>query len=262
MSVRPLAPPIALIGLKAYFSHARTREWFEGLVELVERGRADGLTIVVVPSATTLATLYGPAVAAGIVLGAQDCSPHPAGAWTGELPASLLAEVGARVVEVGHAERRRHLGETDEVVAAKVRAAIEAGLVPMLCVGERVPAAPAAAAADVESQLAAALDGVDPACPVIVAYEPEWAIGAAEPAPTGHVVAVARRLRVWLGRYPSASLLYGGTAGSGTYRKLAEVVDGLGLGRRVHDIGALAAVLDEMRDVAGAGPTRGEADVR
>lgn len=251
-----LAPPIALIGLKAYFGDARTREWFAGLVRLVEQGRADGLTVVVVPSATALATLAAPAEAAGVVLGAQDCSRFGAGAWTGELPAALLAEVGARLVEVGHAERRRHLGDTDEVVAAKARAAVAAGLVPMICVGEPARTSPDDAAAEVERQLAASLDGVPLTAPVLVAYEPDWAIGAAEPAPTAHVVAVARRLRAWLARYPASTLVYGGAAGPGTYRELVDVVDGLGLGRRVHEVDALAAVLDEMREAAGLGERR------
>jgi len=248
MAPTPLAAPIALIGLKAYFGHARTQEWFAGLSGLVEDGRAAGLTVVVVPSATALATLAAPAAAAGVVLGAQDCSRFPAGAWTGELPATLLAEVGARVVEVGHTERRRHLGDTDDVVAAKARAAVAAGLVPMVCVGEQGTVAPAEAAVEVQRQLGAFLDGVPTTAPVLVAYEPDWAIGAADPAPTEHVVAVARRLRAWLARYPASSLIYGGAAGPGTYRELVDVVDGLGLGRRVHDVGALAAVLDEMRE--------------
>lgn len=244
----PLAPPIALIGLKAYFGHARTCEWFDGLIGLVAQGRADGLTLVVIPPATELVTLARRADEAGILLAAQDCSPFPAGAWTGELPASLLAEVGARLVEVGHAERRRHLGDTDEVVAAKVRAATAAGLVPMICVGERERGTPTKAAAEVVRQLGAALDGAPTTGTVVVAYEPEWAIGAQEPAPTAHIVEVARDVRRWLNQYPAASLIYGGAAGPGTYRDIAGVVDGLGLGRRVHDLEALAAVLDEMRD--------------
>jgi len=248
MPVRGLAPPIALIGLKAYFGHAHTLEWFAGLVCLVEQGRAEGLTIVVAPSATELATLAVRAQEAGIVLAAQDCSRFPMGAWTGELPATLLAEAGARVIEIGHAERRGHLGDTDEVVAAKVQAATAAGLVPMVCVGEPVRGAPADAAAVVVRQLAAALEGAPISAPLLVAYEPVWAIGAREPAPTSHVVEVARRLRAWLTQYPGTPLIYGGAAGPGTYRDLAGVVDGLGLGRRVHDFNGLAAVLDEMRE--------------
>lgn len=256
MDARLLRPPIALIGLKAYFSHARTLAWFDGLVGLAGAGRAEGVTVVVVPSATALTALAGPAGQAGVVLGAQDCSRFPAGAWTGELPAPLLAEIGASVVEVGHTERRRHLGDTDELVAAKARAAVAAGLVPMVCVGERARTTPADAAAEVEQQLAASLDGVPTSAPVLVAYEPDWAIGAADPAPTVHVAEVARRLRAWLARYPGSSLIYGGAAGPGTYRDLVDVVDGLGLGRRVHDLGALAEVFDEMREARGLAERR------
>lgn len=254
---RVLRPPIALVGLKAYFTHARTVEWFSGLVRLVEQGRADGLTTVVVPSATALASLAAPAGAVGVVLGAQDCSPHPHGAWTGELPATLLAEVGARVVEVGHVERRR-LGDTDEVVAAKTRAAVAAGMVPMLCVGEAGAAAPDEAAAQVQRQLATWLAGVPRDAEVLVAYEPDHAIGAAAPASPAHVVAVVRRVRAWLERYPAASLVYGGAAGPGTYRALVGAVDGLGLGRRVHDLHALAEVFDDMREAHGLAGRRNE----
>lgn len=247
MLLAPPAPPIALVSLKAYFGHARTLAWFDRVVDMVEAGRAAGVTLVVIPAATALVTLAGPARRTGIVLGAQDCSRFGPGAWTGELPAALLAEAGAQVVEVGHAERRAHLGETDDVVAAKVRAVLDAGLVPMLCVGERERGRVAEAGAVVVSQLESALAGAPDSAPVLVAYEPVWAIGAERPAPTEHVVAVATRVRRWLERYPAGRLIYGGTAGPGTYRDLAPVLDGLGLGRRVHDVDALGVVLEEMR---------------
>lgn len=243
--------PVALVGLKAYFSHARTLEWFEALCRLVEDGRADGLRLVVAPSATALASLAPRARELGIALAAQDCSRHLAGARTGELPASLLAEIGARYVEVGHVERRR-LGDDDDVVAAKVRALVAAGLTPIMCVGEDSRSSPADAASSAWGQLEAALDGVPSWHEVMVAYEPTWAIGAATPAPSAYVGAVARELRACLERFPRASLLYGGTAGPGTYGEIADAVDGLGLGRRVHETADLAAVLDEMRAAPSA----------
>lgn len=256
MPLPPPPSPIALVSLKAYFGHARTLAWFDRVVELVEAGRAAGVTLVVVPSATALVTLAGPAQRTGIVLGAQDCSRFGPGAWTGEVPATLLAEVGAQVVEVGHAERRQHLGDADDVVAAKVRAVLDANLVPMLCVGERERGPAAGAAAVVVSQLESALAGAPASAPVLVAYEPVWAIGAERPAPTDHVLEVATRVRRWIARYPAGRLIYGGTAGPGTYRDLAPVLDGLGLGRRVHDVAALGVVLEEMRQ-AHDGTERG-----
>lgn len=244
-----LTAPIALIGLKAYFSHARTLAWFNGLTRLVAHGRAEGLSLVVIPSVTSLATLAPAARQAGIRLAAQDCSLFPAGPWTGELPASLVAEVGASIAEIGHAERRRHFHETDEVVAAKVRAAVAAGLMPMVCVGEPTRMRPQDAAAEVVRQLSAALAGTAPTMPLLIAYEPMWAIGAPRPAPPSHILEVAQQIRGWTDGRPGARLLYGGTAGPGLYRELAGVVDGLALGRRAHDLTALGAVLDEMRGV-------------
>lgn len=241
-----MSSTVALIGLKAYFSHARTLDWFEGLCRLVDDGCADGLSLVVAPSATALASLAPLAAKHGVALAAQDCSRHPAGAWTGELPASVLAEVGVSHVEVGHVERRR-LGDTDEVVAAKVRALVGEGLTPIVCVGEDERTSPIEAAATAVRRLESALADVPSGHPVLVVYEPTWAIGAQSPAPAAHVIAVANQLRDWLNRFPAAGLIYGGAAGPGTYRELAPAVDGLGLGRGAHGVADLAAVLDEMR---------------
>lgn len=246
-----LPAPVALIGLKAYLGHARTLAWFEGLMDLVGTGLAEGVSIVLAPSATALATLAPRAREAGVELAAQDCSVHPSGPFTGELPANLLAEVGARHVMVGHVERRR-LGDTDAVVAAKVAAAVAAGLAPVVCVGEPERVDVATAAQVSVEQLAAAFAAMPAEHPVMVAYEPVWAIGGPQPAPSEHVVGVAGRLRTWLRRYPAASLVYGGAAGPGTYREIAGAVDGLGLGRRVHEVSALAEVFEELRGTGRA----------
>lgn len=239
--------PIALVGFKAYFSHARTLEWFTALERLVAEGRTAGVGIVVLPSATSLAVLAGPAGRLGVRLGAQDCSAYPAGPYTGELPVELLREIGAVVAEVGHAERRRLLGETDDVVARKVAAAVAGGLTPFLCVGETAPGPARTAAREVCAQLAAATRSA-PGAPVLVGYEPEWAIGARHPAPKDHVIGVCHAVRGWLDEHaPGSRVLYGGTAGPGMYRDLAGALDGLALGRRVHDPEQFALVLDEMR---------------
>ena len=109
-------------------------------------------------------------------------------------------------------------------------------------------------AAEVVRQLHAALDG-EPAGRVIVAYEPVWAIGAAEPAPVSHIAAVAERLRAELdslaGR-DGSTVIYGGSAGPGLLAELGDSVDGLFLGRFAHDPDALAGVLDEAARLADA----------
>jgi triosephosphate isomerase (TIM) len=147
---------------------------------------------------------------------------------------------------VGHAERRTFAGETEPVVAAKLAAAFRHGLVPVLCVGEadRVSAGQAVEECrrQVESALGpAARSGLSG--PVVVAYEPYWAIGAAEPAPEPHIRTVCSALRETAPA--TGRVIYGGSAGPGLLTRLGDAVDGLFLGRFAHDPAALGSVLDE-----------------
>jgi triosephosphate isomerase len=235
------------VGLKTYLSHANTLCWFGRVAKLVRSGRSRGVTVLIMPPATALVALAPLARELGIHLGAQDCSRAPAGASTGELPAELLGEVGASFVELGHVERRR-LGDTDEVIAEKARAAVAADLVPFVCAGEGRPTTPEDAARQVVDQVRAALRYVPDTFPVLLCYEPTWAIGAERPAAPEHVRAVARLIRTQLAeRSGAVRVLYGGAAGPGLHHALTPDLDGLGLGRRAHDTEALGAVFDEMR---------------
>ena len=245
------------VSLKMYFGHSDARRWFVRVAELAAEhpAVADGrVEFFVIP--TYLQVLPAVEAFAGTrtLIGAQDVSAWDHGAFTGEVGAPELAEVGVRVAEIGHAERRRLFGETDEVVAAKVAASLRSGITPVICLGEaeRMPAADAAA--EGARQLHAALDDA-PDGRVIVAYEPVWAIGAAEPAPVAHIALVAEKLRAELdllaGRGRSA-VIYGGSAGPGLLAELGDSVDGLFLGRFAHDPDALAGVLDEAAALADA----------
>ena len=120
-----------------------------------------------------------------IALGAQDCHPEDAGAFTGEVSAAMLAKLDVSCVIVGHSERRGLFGETDELVNAKARAVLRHGMVPIVCVGETVEQRRAGQAHDVVArQLAGSLDGLDAEVvgKLVVAYEPVWAIGTGETA--------------------------------------------------------------------------------
>ena len=120
-----------------------------------------------------------------IALGAQDCHPEDAGAFTGEVSAAMLAKLDVSYVIVGHSERRALFGEGDEVVNAKARAVLRHGMVPIVCVGETIEQRRAGQAHDVVSgQLAGSLDGLDAGvvAKLVVAYEPVWAIGTGETA--------------------------------------------------------------------------------
>jgi len=235
------------ISTKAYLSRARTLDWLAAVADLA-RGhdavRSGAVELVVAPSTPLLEAAVRLLDGTGVQVMAQDVSRFAGGAVTGEDVASLLADIGVAYVEVGHAERRGLLGETDAVIREKIDRCREVGLVPWLCVGEEARVGPAEAAASCLAQVGAAA-----AEPLVVAHEPVWAIGAPEPAPVEHIVGVARALRA--GLPPTTRLVYGGSAGPGLLTRTAPVVDGLFLGRRAHDVAAVASVLDEATRASG-----------
>lgn len=239
-----------LIGasLKMYFSHARTVEWATAVSEIIaEHPAGDRISAFVIPqfpSIPACVALGGP-----LAVGAQNLASAEEGAYTGEVSASVLAEVGCTLVEIGHAERRRLFGETDEIVAEKVHVALRNELVPLICVGEekRMPPAEAAAVvlAQIDSALSqAALAGVTGA--FVVAYEPLWAIGAPEPAGPDHIRAVCQALRAGLSAHDDVRIIYGGSAGPGLLTTIGDSVDGIFLGRFAHDPSAMRDILDEV----------------
>jgi triosephosphate isomerase (TIM) len=120
-----------------------------------------------------------------VALGAQDLYWEAQGAFTGEISAAQLKDCGARLVVIGHSERRRLFGDTDEWVNKKLKAALGAGLTPIVCVGETLDERETQKTWRVlETQLAGALKGFSPTelAPVVVAYEPVWAIGTGKTA--------------------------------------------------------------------------------
>ncbi|MFK0402867.1 triose-phosphate isomerase family protein [Microbacterium sp. NPDC090225] len=243
------------VSLKTYFGHERARAWFDDVAARVrdhDAVRSGAVSFFVTP--TYLQVLPALAAFAGtpVRIGGQDVSADEPGAFTGEVTAAELAEVGATIAEIGHAERRRLYGETDEVVAAKVGAALGARLTPLLCIGESERQSPTDAADVAVAQLRSALTDA-PAGAVIVAYEPVWAIGAPEPAPHEHVRVVATALRATLhadAARAASVVIYGGAAGPGLLAALGDAVDGVFLGRFAHDPDALVSVLDEASALA------------
>jgi triosephosphate isomerase len=144
------------------------------------RGRAPAVDLVLCPPAVYLDTVRTALAGSDIALGAQNVSDKPSGAFTGEVAPTMLVDVGCRYVIVGHSERRTLFGETDAHVLAKARAALAAGLVPIVCVGETLEEREAGRTAEVVgTQVRGSLAGVAPAdlAGVVVAYEPVWAIG-------------------------------------------------------------------------------------
>jgi triosephosphate isomerase len=131
-----------------------------------------------------------------LAYGGQDCSTQALGAYTGEISAHFLKQLDCAYVIVGHSERRQRHAESDETIAAKAKAALDGGLVPLICVGETAEDLerhePSAVPA---SQLRAALIDFKPGDDIVVAYEPVWAIGAGTPATPEQAQNVASALR-------------------------------------------------------------------
>jgi len=250
-----VSPVLVGVSLKMYFGHRQSLDWCARVAELsrthaaVARGDVE---LFVIPGYLSVPTAVEIFADGPVAVGAQDLASADTGAFTGEVSGVELAEVGVTVVEVGHAERRRLFHETDEVVAEKSAAALRNGITPVLCIGESRQSDPASAAAESMRQVTSALADA-PDGRVIVAYEPVWAIGAAEPAPADYIRAVCAILResvaALTGRDGSA-VIYGGSAGPGLLTQLGSDVDGLFLGRFAHDTAALGRVLDEAAEIA------------
>ena len=149
--------------------------------------------------------------------GAQDCSAHDQGAYTGEVSAAMLAEFGCRYVIVGHSERRHYHAETDQQVADKARAALARGVTPVVCVGETLAQREAGETdAVVKRQLSAVIHTLGHcAGEMVVAYEPVWAIGTGKVATPEQAQAVHAVLRAQLqaatAHADSLKILYGGS---------------------------------------------------
>jgi triosephosphate isomerase len=155
------------------------------------------------------AALSGSAIA----WGAQDVSEYASGAHTGEVSAAMVAEFGCRYALVGHSERRAR-GENDAIVAQKAAAALDAGLTPVVCLGETLAEREAGSTdAVVQRQLEAVATGLGERInAVVIAYEPVWAIGTGRTASPSQAQAVHRLLRERLGRKGAGvPLLYGGS---------------------------------------------------
>jgi triosephosphate isomerase len=149
--------------------------------------------------------------------GAQDCSQHEQGAYTGEVSAAMLAECGCRYTLVGHSERRALHHESDALVAAKAQAALARGVTPIVCVGETLAQREAGETeAVVKRQLSAVIHQLAHcASEMVVAYEPVWAIGTGRTATPEQAQAVHQVLRAQLqaatGRAAQMKILYGGS---------------------------------------------------
>ncbi|GAB0114339.1 triose-phosphate isomerase [Acidisoma sp. C75] len=192
----------------------------EGLGQ--QPGRAE---VLICPPATQLARIAEILDGSGIALGGQDCHARQFGAHTGEISAVMLRDVGARYVILGHSERRADQGESNQLIADKTTAALEAGLVPIVCVGETAAEREAGRQEEiVGSQLAGSLP---PDFRGVIAYEPVWAIGTGRVATAHDIAAMHAFIRAELIRLqPTGTgtrILYGGSVKPGNAAEILAV---------------------------------------
>ena len=197
-----------------------------GAAELA--GKVD---LMVCPPATLLAAFAGMARGSIVAIGGQDCHAEPAGAFTGDLAAEMIADAGAAAVIVGHSERRTLHRETDAQVRAKTAAAWRAGLTAVVCIGETRAEREAGRTLDV---LGRQIDGSLPdgasATNLVVAYEPVWAIGTgltptAADAAQAHEFIRKRLLARQVACAAALRILYGGSVRPSNARELMAVAD-------------------------------------
>ncbi|MEH6584967.1 MAG: triose-phosphate isomerase [Halioglobus sp.] len=191
----------------------------------------DAVEVVVCPTYVHLAQALELCVDKRVAVGAQDCSHVTEGAYTGEVSAAMLTDLGCQWVILGHSERRANHCESDDLVATKLRTALEVGLKPILCVGEtREQREAGQAESVVAAQLAGALNGQGYLSGLVVAYEPVWAIGTGltatpEQAQDMHAFIRAQLSAVEAVDAQATRLLYGGSVKPGNANELFAQTD-------------------------------------
>ncbi|MDQ1449291.1 MAG: triosephosphate isomerase [Actinomycetota bacterium] len=216
---------------KMHHTHLEAIQVVQKLGFRLEGKDFDRVDVVVCPAFTALrsvqTTIDGDRLAIG--LGAQNCHWESQGAFTGEISAPMLAKLNVKYVIVGHSERRELFGETDEIVAKKLRAVLGAGMTPIICVGETLEERELGTTDEkVKGQIEAAFQRLpaDDAARCIIAYEPIWAIGTgrnATPDDANNTIGVIRgHVRVGLGDELADGLriLYGGSVKPGNVAEL------------------------------------------
>src|SRR5579875_909629 len=175
--------PLIAANWKMYKTPAQAQDFTKNFLPLVANHTRD--EIVLCPSFTSLSVVIAAGTGSGVAVGAQNMHFADEGAYTGETSPLMLKAIGATHVILGHSERRQYFGETDEIINKKLKTALQHGLIPIVCVGEVLAEREGGQTKDVLlRQTRGVLDGIsaDQAAPVVIAYEPVWAIGTGKTA--------------------------------------------------------------------------------
>lgn len=246
--------PLVAGNWKMHLDGARAERLVRGLLDVVTDGPPQ---VAVFPSFPLLERVARWAEGSRLIVGAQNCHWEREGAFTGEVSAQQVADAGGTMVLLGHSERRRDFGEDEAMLRRKIERALEAGLAPVLCVGERLEEREAGRTLEVVGgQLEGALEGFgtrDLEGRLVVAYEPVWAIGTGRNATPEQAAEVHAFVRGVLGRKFGAGfaeqtrVLYGGSVKPDNARTLfaEEAIDG-GL------VGGASLVLEDFVEIVKA----------
>src|SRR5579883_491189 len=244
--------PVIAGNWKMHKTAAETSSFLEAFAPMV--AGSSHAEIVICPTLVNLPAAIGSAAGTNVEIGAQDVFWLKEGAYTGEISAPMLAAIGCRWVIIGHSERRQYFGETDETVLKKTVAALDAGLKPIVCVGERLEEREAGATETVlEAQFNAGIAELtgEQFARLVIAYEPVWAIGTGKTA-TPEIAQAAhhflrREIRARFGPEAAGAcrILYGGSVKPDNIKGLMAQpdIDGALVGGASLDAATFAAIV-------------------
>ncbi len=238
--------------LKMNKTPSETKEFMTQLKSLLPKGRWCDIALCV--PAVNITTAVRAVRETRINIGAENCNANPSGAYTGEISTAMLTDAGCKYVIVGHSERRA-MGETDQDINAKVLAVLEAGMTPILCVGESLEHRESGITTDwITMQVKLALQGVDQEKirKVVIAYEPIWAIGTGRTATPQQAAEVCEEIRTVVRKLYSSkharamTILYGGSMNEkNAYELLAQPdIDGGLIGGASLDAGKFVKIIE------------------
>ena len=238
---------------KMYKTPAETTAFFEKFLPLV--AQSSHCEIVICPPYTDLFAAVAAAKGSAVRIGAQNVAWAKEGAFTGEISGAMIVDTGATYALVGHSERRQYFAETDETVLKRARAALETGLTPIVCVGERLEERECGRTEEVlANQCANGIAGLSESEfeKIVIAYEPVWAIGTGKTA-TPEIAADAHRairaqVRDRFGKDAAAAvrILYGGSVKPDNARALMAQpeIDGVLVGGASLDPSSFASIVN------------------
>ena len=236
-------------------TRAQAREFAEILKTAKVMETADA-SLFVIPPFTAIETVATILAGSKVRIGAQNMHWSPAGAWTGEISAEMIKDVGATMVEIGHSERRAHFGETDETVAKKAEAAVNNDLIALICVGdtrEEYEAGRTSEALAHQTRMALSRVPRERMSQVVIAYEPIWSIGEggvpADPAFADRQHALIKTEALRFAADP-LNVVYGGSVSIANCCELAaqKNIDGLFIGRAAWQAAGYIAIIQMVSD--------------